>query len=237
MGRIWRLTALAVAAALLGWAASALVGAQLCKIMSMEEIAMAPEASPAAESSEVLAETPPCQSPSCAKDDPSRPREEALAAAGGEDTTADTAPTASPGAKRRRARAARLRSSNAAAGDSFAQELVRGITKLGEHRYAIKSGTLEHALGNLRLLSRAVRVAPDVREGKPSGFRLVWVKAGGPIAKLGLRNGDVLVSVNGLDITTPDHALDAYSKLKAARRLVLGVVREGQGATLEYVIR
>jgi type II secretory pathway component PulC len=122
-------------------------------------------------------------------------------------------------------------------GDPFFEELGRGITKLSEQHYAIKPSTLEHALANLRLLSRAARVAPEVREGKPSGYKLVWVQTDGPIAKLGLRCDDVLVSVNGLDITTPDHVLDAYGKLKAARLLVLGLVREGRRSTLEYAIR
>lgn len=121
--------------------------------------------------------------------------------------------------------------------DTFAQELDRGIRKLAEGRYEIERGTLELALGNLGLLARSVRVMPDARAGKPFGFRLFAIMADGPVAKLGLRNDDVLVSINGLDIATPDRVLDAYGKLKTAPHLVLGLVREGHAITQDYTIR
>jgi type II secretory pathway component PulC len=121
--------------------------------------------------------------------------------------------------------------------DAFSQELDRGIRKLAERRYEIKRSALELALGNLGLLARWIRVMPDVRAGKPFGFRLIAIRADGPFAKLGLRNNDVLVSINGLDIATPDRVLDAYGKLKTAPRLLLALVREGHEITQDYTIR
>jgi type II secretory pathway component PulC len=115
--------------------------------------------------------------------------------------------------------------------------LDRGIRKLAERRYEIKRGTLELALGNLQFLARSVRVIPDTRDGKPFGFRLFAIRADGPAALLGLRNDDVLVSINGLDIATPDHVLDAYGKLKTAPHLVLGLIRQRHEITQDYTIR
>jgi hypothetical protein len=132
---------------------------------------------------------------------------------------------------------ARPASSHNLVRDTFSQELDRGIRKLAERHYEIKRSTLELALSNFALLARSVRVMPDVRAGKPFGFRLFAIKADGPFAKLGLRNDDVLVSINGHDITTPERVLDAYSKLKEAPRLVLGIVRERHEITQEYTVR
>jgi len=140
-------------------------------------------------------------------------------------------------AKGRPAHPAHSSPSQKTARDTVSRELDRGIRKLTERRYEIKRRALELALGNLGLLARWVRVAPEVREGKPFGFRLFAITADGPFAKLGLRNGDVLVSINGLDIATPEHVLDAYSKLKEATDLVLGIVRDGRPITREYAIR
>jgi hypothetical protein len=136
-----------------------------------------------------------------------------------------------------RAATAPSASSHNSVRDTFAQELDRGIRKLDERCYEIKRGTLELALGNLALLARSVRVMPDARDGKSLGFRLFAIMADGPIAKLGLRDDDVLISINGLDITTPDHVLDAYSKLKTVPHLVLGLVREGHEISQDYTIR
>jgi hypothetical protein len=121
--------------------------------------------------------------------------------------------------------------------DAFSENLGRGICKLSEYRYEIRRSTLDLALGNLGFLSRYVRVAVALRDDKPLGFRLFAIRADGPIAKLGLRNGDVLVSVNGLDIATPDRALDAYSKLRTAKHLVLGLMRDGRELRHEYSVR
>jgi hypothetical protein len=121
--------------------------------------------------------------------------------------------------------------------DTFAQKLDRGIRKLAERRYEIKRGTLELALGNLGLLARSVRVTPVARDGKPFGFRLFAMAPDGPFAKLGLRNDDVLVSINGLALATPEGVLDAFGKLKKAPRLVLGLVRDNREITQEYSIR
>lgn len=121
--------------------------------------------------------------------------------------------------------------------DAFADELHRGIRKLGEGRYEIKRSAMALALGNLALLSGSVRVAPDVRAGKPFGFRLFSIAPDGPFAKLGLRDDDVLLSINRLDIATAEQALEAYGKLKTASHLVLGVMRGGHRIALEYWIR
>jgi general secretion pathway protein C len=145
-------------------------------------------------------------------------------------TSSDPAPAPSTKRGPRKARHAR-------AGGQLAEELARGIRKLGGRRYEIKRDVLELALRNLRSLSAWARVAPDVRDGKPSGFRVVAVMPRGPFAKLGLRRDDVLVSVNNLDIRTPDRALDAYGKLKSSSRFALGLLRDGREIVLEYAVR
>jgi hypothetical protein len=140
-------------------------------------------------------------------------------------------------AKGHRAASARPASPHHPGRDTFAQELDQGIRKLAERRYEIRRSTLELALGNLGLLARSVRVMPEARAGKALGFRLLAITADGPMAKLGLRSNDVLVAINGLDLATPDHVLDACSKLKTAPHLVLTMIRESDELTQDYTIR
>ena len=121
--------------------------------------------------------------------------------------------------------------------DAFSQELERGIKKLGENRYEIHRSTLESVLGNFALLSRSARIVPEMRGGKPAGFRLFAVRPDGPFAKIGLQNGDVVASINGLEMTSPDKALEVYGKLKSAGHLDLGLERNGQKVASDYTIR
>jgi general secretion pathway protein C len=124
-----------------------------------------------------------------------------------------------------------------AGGDALSQELDRGIKKTGEHNYEIQRSTLESVLGNMSLLSRSARIVPEIRDGKAAGFRLYSVRPEGPFAKIGMQNGDVISAINGLEITSPEKALEVYSKLKSASHLSVGLERNGQRITKDYAIR
>jgi general secretion pathway protein C len=125
----------------------------------------------------------------------------------------------------------------APSGDAFATEMAKGIKKTGEHSYDIQRSTLESVLGNMSLLSRSARIVPEIRDGKAAGFRLYSVRPDGPFALIGMQNGDVLSSINGLEITSPEKALEVYAKLKSASHLSLGLERNGQKVTKDYSIR
>ena len=121
--------------------------------------------------------------------------------------------------------------------DPLSIEMDKGIKKTGENSFEIQRGTLESVLGNMSLLSRSARIVPEMRDGKAAGFRLYAVKPDGPFAKIGMQNGDVISSINGLEITSPEKALEVYAKLKSASHLSLGMESNGKKITKDYTIR
>lgn len=125
----------------------------------------------------------------------------------------------------------------AAASDPLSAELDKGIKKTGEHTYELQRQTLESVLGNMALLSRSARIVPEIRDGKAFGFRLYSVRPDGPFAKIGMSNGDVISSINGLEISSPEKALEVYAKLKSASHLAVGLERNGQKISKDYTIR
>ena len=123
-----------------------------------------------------------------------------------------------------------------ASADPLAAELEAGIERRGENRYGVRRDTLESLLGKLDTAAPQARLEPDVRDGKPAGFRLRDVKEGGVFAKIGLREGDLISSVNGLTTNGPDHALAIYASLRSADHLSVEVERAGRRITAEYDI-
>ena len=224
---IRQLTAASVCGGILALVTSGLVAAQLTALRSTIEVAAAPPVPAVA--SEVLVNTVEPASDSFPRESP------------GEGDKAVVEVTENPKSRvsesQRKRRGARPARPSHRAPDVLAQELVRGITELGVHRYEIRRRALDVALANVLALSRWIHVAPEVRDGHAVGFRLFAVAADGPFSKLGLRDGDVLVAINGLDITTPDHVLEAYGKLKTADHLSLRLLRGGRDLVNEYVIR
>jgi general secretion pathway protein C len=121
--------------------------------------------------------------------------------------------------------------------DPFVAEMDKGIKKTGEHSFEIQRGTVDSMLGNMALLSRSARIVPEVRDGKSAGFRLFSVRPDGPFGKIGLQNGDVIYAINGLEMTSPDNALQIYTKLKSANHISVALERNGTKITKDYNIR
>ena len=121
--------------------------------------------------------------------------------------------------------------------DPFQAELDKGIKQISDHKYEVQRSTLDALTNNMAALARAARIVPEVRDGKSVGFRLFSIRPDGPFAKIGLQNNDVVSAINGLEMTSPDQALLAYTKLKTANHLTVAVERNGQKITKDYNIR
>jgi len=121
--------------------------------------------------------------------------------------------------------------------DPLAEALDKGIKKTGPNSYEVQHSTLDALLGNMGALSKAARILPEMKDGKSAGFRLLSIKPDGPFGKIGLQNGDIISAINGLEMTSPDKALEVYTKLKTANHLSVGLERNGQKITEDYNIR
>ena len=117
------------------------------------------------------------------------------------------------------------------------EEVAKGIRKTGEGKYEIRRSALNKVLGNTTLLARSARIVPSVRNGKPNGFKLYAIRPGSLYSLLGMFNGDTISAINGHAITTPDKALEVYTKLRSASHLSITFNRRGKTLSHDYTIR
>ena len=108
---------------------------------------------------------------------------------------------------------------------------VAGIHALGPRSFVIRRSWLEDAMKK----NPGVSASPHEVNGKIKGFRLHGV-SGGPLGRIGLRSGDVLSSVNGHAIDSPDAGLAAFQRFRKSSRLRLVVLRGGAPVSLSYRI-
>jgi general secretion pathway protein C len=101
----------------------------------------------------------------------------------------------------------------------------------------IDRSLVDKVLANTTALATSARFVPSIKDGKPNGFKVYAIRPGSVFAKLGMQNADLVKSINGLDMSTPDKALEAYTKLKSASHLTMTVERHGANVTLDYQIR
>jgi len=117
------------------------------------------------------------------------------------------------------------------------EEISKGIRKVSDGKYEIERSALNKVLANTTLLARSARIVPSVRNGKPNGFKLYAIRPGSLYSLLGMFNGDTINAINGHPITTPDKALEVYTKLRNASHVTISFTRRGQTNTSEYTIR
>lgn len=116
------------------------------------------------------------------------------------------------------------------------KDIDKGVRCSGSNCEVDRS-LIDKVLANTTALATSARFVPSIKDGKPNGFKLYAIRPGSMFAKIGLQNADLIKAINGLDMATPDKALEAYTKLKSASHLTVMVERHGQNITLDYQIR
>ncbi|MBT8468338.1 MAG: general secretion pathway protein GspC [Myxococcales bacterium] len=116
------------------------------------------------------------------------------------------------------------------------QELTEGIEKISDTQFNIQRGLVDKVLANQGSLMKSARVIPHEENGRVVGVKLYGIRRNSLLGRLGVRNGDMLRTINGFDMTSPDTALEAYSRLRSADKLTLAIKRQNKETTIDYNI-
>ncbi len=111
------------------------------------------------------------------------------------------------------------------------------IKKISDTKYEIPEADVKYALDNLDKMAREARVVPNFADGQTNGFKVFAIRRNSALRKMGLKNNDVLTTVNGFDLSNTEKALEIYSKLQAEKSFTLEIMRNGEPVSLEYDIR
>jgi general secretion pathway protein C len=120
--------------------------------------------------------------------------------------------------------------------EAGSDELDRGIHQQSDTKYQVQRSLVDKLLSNQAELMRSARVVPHEENGRVVGVKLYGIRRSSLLGKLGIQNGDMLRTINGFDMSSPDSALEAYAKLRSANNLSVAVVRRGAAVTMEYQI-
>ena len=112
-----------------------------------------------------------------------------------------------------------------------------GIKRLSANRYRIPQEDLRNAFENMNHLLTQVRMVPNFNNGEPDGFKLLSVKSGSLIHRSGLRDGDIIKRVNGIEIDSPEKAFEVYEQIKNEPTITVEIERRGGKKTFTYEVR
>lgn len=117
------------------------------------------------------------------------------------------------------------------------EDLEKGIQKTSDTNYTVQRSLVDKVLENQAEIMRSARIVPFEQNGQVLGVKLYGIRRNSLLGMLGLQNGDLLRTINGYDMSKPDSALEAYSRLRSAAQLSLAVTRRGQATTVDYQIQ
>jgi len=115
--------------------------------------------------------------------------------------------------------------------------VARGIVRTGTGAFALDRGARDALIDGAGDLIRSVAVRPEKQGDEVVGLRIATLKPGTPLDALGVRAGDVLLSLDGIPLTSPDRMLQAYARVRTEERVRVVVLREGRQLQLDYEVR
>jgi len=83
-------------------------------------------------------------------------------------------------------------------------------------------------------LAKRFQAIPVNRDGRNVGYKLKALRGERLLQKLGLREDDVFVEINGIGLDKPFQALDALKSLSTAENVSITVLRNGNRETLDF---
>lgn len=134
----------------------------------------------------------------------------------------------------RRAARYELRRSTRSGSTSTAREVVtiEGVEATGEDSYRVPRAALRALLE--REPGELGRAIPRFEDGEPNGFRVYAIRRTSAGSSLGLRNGDVVLTVNGEPIVAPTR--EWAEALLEGERIELVGTRRGAPFTLVWTL-
>ena len=101
----------------------------------------------------------------------------------------------------------------------------------------IEESEIDQALSNLPVLLTQLRAVPYFKDGQAIGLRLFAIKPGSLFDKIGLKNGDILKTINGNNLGDFSQAVKLFEKLKAERNIKLSLERNREDKEYKYQVK
>jgi len=113
-----------------------------------------------------------------------------------------------------------------------------GIEQIGDNKWAVPRSLLDKYIGDLGAASKLGRaLLHRGADGNYDGYRLSAIRRGSLADQLGIKNGDVIHSVNGSDLNSMQAAMGAYNTMQNDSNFCLNVTRRGEQQELCYEVQ
>jgi general secretion pathway protein C len=111
------------------------------------------------------------------------------------------------------------------------------VRQTSDNTFEIDQTEFEQMTTNLGPLLTQARVVPHFEAGAINGYKIFAIKPDSLYMKIGLENGDVIQSINGIKVDSPEKALQMFQSLRTERNFNINLSRNGSPLTFNYNLR
>jgi len=103
--------------------------------------------------------------------------------------------------------------------------------------FIVDKDTVSGAIARVKSIMQNVRIRPHFMDGRRSGIEVTRLAEIGILKDAGVKQGDIIKSVNSLEINSPYQIFSAYRRLKDREELKVDIIRNDKPLTLTYQIK
>ncbi|MEQ1507396.1 MAG: type II secretion system protein GspC [Myxococcota bacterium] len=115
---------------------------------------------------------------------------------------------------------------------------VEGVEQSGDNKFVVSKDMFEKNINDLEGISKMGRAllhrGPD---GEFDGYRLSAIRRNTLADQLGIKNGDIIHSVNGSPLNSVQSAMNAYNTMRSESSFCFEISRRGSPTELCYEVR
>lgn len=111
------------------------------------------------------------------------------------------------------------------------------LVQVGENTFEVKREYVQSSLSDMGALLTNARAIPYIKDGEIKGFRLLNITPGSFYKTIGIQDGDVIKSINGIPISNPQTIMKIFSDIQNETQFELKIERMGKEITMRYYIR
>jgi general secretion pathway protein C len=109
------------------------------------------------------------------------------------------------------------------------------ITRQGDTIITDKA-TVKGAVLRAPQILKGIKAGPYSENGSVSGVAITKLEETGILNEIGIEQGDIIKSVNGLTLNSPYQIFNAYRRLRNKDKLKIDIIRKGRPLTLTYIV-